>query len=102
MKSLFLLLTVVLFGTLSAQNDPSEILPSGTEYFEESAPWGGEILYVYDVSILEEIDGISFREIRYTEYNNIIVYEKGNYLVRWVRPNENAEDKREFLQIFEK
>ena len=101
MKSLFLLLAVVLFGTLSAQNDPSELLPSGTEYFEESAPWGGEILYVYDVSILEEIDGISFREIRYTEYNNIIVYEKGNYLVRWVRPNENAEDKREFLQIFE-
>jgi len=101
MKSLFLLLAVVLFGTLSAQNDPSELLPSGTEYFEESAPWGGEILYVYDVSILEEIDGISFREIRYTEYNNIIVYEKGNYLVRWVRPNEYAEDKREFLQIFE-
>ena len=102
MKSLFLLLAVVMFGTLSAQNNPSDLLPSGTEYFEESAPWGGEILYVYDVSILEEIDGISFREIRYTEYNNIIVYEKGNYLVRWVRPNEYAEDKREFLQIFEK
>tara|TARA_B100000900_G_scaffold332995_1_gene293980 strand:+ start:2585 stop:2905 length:321 start_codon:yes stop_codon:yes gene_type:complete len=106
MKSLFLLLAVLIFETLSAQNNPSDLLPSGTEYFEESAPWGGEILYVYDVSILEEIDGISFREIRFTEYSNIIVYDKGNYLVRWVRPNEYAneyaEDKREFIQIFEK
>jgi len=101
MKKLLLVLALIAFTGLSAQNNPSDLLPSGTEYFEESAPWGGEIIYVYDVSILEEIDGIEFTEIRYTEYNNIIVYEKGNYLVRWVRPNEYAEDKREFLQIFE-
>ena len=49
MKSLFLTLAVVLFGILSAQNDPSKLLPSGTEYFEEPNPWGGFMVYVYDV-----------------------------------------------------
>lgn len=102
MKSLFLLLAVVLLGTLSAQNDPSALLPSGTEYFVEPNPWGGFTVYVYDVSVLERIKGKIFREIRETEYCNITVYDKGNFLVRWVKPNEYAEDKREFLQIFEK
>ena len=102
MKSLFLPLAVVLFGTLSAQNSPVDLLPSGTEYYEDPLPWGGFMVYVYDVSILEQIEGKTFREIRETEYCNIAVYDKGNFLVRWVKPNEHAEDKREFLQIFEK
>jgi len=99
MKKLFILLALAMFGTLSAQNSPVDLLPSGTEYYEEPLPWGGKMLYVYDVSILEHIKGLEFREIRETEYCYITCYETGDFEVRWVRPNEYAPYPKEFLQI---
>ena len=56
MKKLYILLALAMFGTLSAQNSPVDLLPSGTEYYEDPLPWGGMMLYVYDVSILEQIE----------------------------------------------
>lgn len=101
MRKLFVLLALVMFGTLSAQNQPSDVLPSGTEYIEEQNPWGGVTIYVYDVTILEQIEGTTFREIRETPYAEVFVYQKDEFIINWVKTNEYAEDKREFLQIWE-
>ncbi len=102
MKKLFILLALAMFGTLSAQNSPVDLLPSGTEYYEEPWPWGGKILYVYDALILEHIEGLEFTEIRETESCYITCYETGDFVVRWVQPNENALYPKEFLQIYKK
>ena len=101
MKKLLFVLMFAAFSTLSAQNKPSDLLPSGTEYIEEPNPWGGVTLYVYDVAILEQIQGATFREIRETPYAEVFVYQKNEFIINLVKTNEYAEDKREFLQIWE-
>ena len=100
MRNLFFPIALSMFGTLSAQNTPSDLLPSGTEYFEEPNPWGGSTVYVYDITILDEIEGMAFREIRETPYAEVFVYQVNEFIINWVRTNEYAEDPREFLQIF--
>ena len=102
MKNLLALLALAMFGTLSAQNSPVDLLPSGTEYYEDPLPWGGKMLYVYDVSILEHIEGLEFTEIRETEYCYITCLENRDFEVRWVHLNEYAPNPKEFLQIFRK
>lgn len=101
MRKLLFVLMFAAFSTLSAQNKPSDLLPSGTEYFEEPNPWGGSTVYVYDITILDEIEGMAFREIRETPYAEVFVYQVNEFIINWVRTNEYAEDPREFLQIWE-
>lgn len=102
MRKILILLALSMFGTLSAQNTPSDLLPQGTEYIEEPWIFGDTHIYVYDVSVLEQIKGLTFIETRHLEYADVEVYETDRFYVRWSKTDEIAEDPREFLHIFNK
>ena len=102
MRKLLFVLMFAAFSTLSAQNKPSDLLPSGTEYVEEPWIFGGTHIYVYDVLVLEQIKGLTFIETRHLEYADVEVYETDKFYVRWSKTDEIAEDPREFLHIFKK
>ena len=99
-----ILITAMMLGCqLFAQEAPKSILdfiPTGVEYKVEIEPWGDTSIYIYDVSVLNSIDGLEFVNHRNNEMVDALVYRVDEYVIRHIRPDEDDEIQDPFLHIY--
>ena len=84
-----------------AQESPKSILdfiPSGGEYTMET-DWDTTV-YTYDVSIIENIEDLTFVEHRLNNLTDAMVYRTGGFQIRVVTPSEDDEIQEKFLAIY--
>lgn len=92
MKISIIVLALALGSQAFAQESQKSILdfiPSGGEYTMET-DWDTTV-YTYDVSIIENIEDLTFVEHRLNNLTDAMVYRTGGFQIRVVTPSEDDE-----------
>ena len=101
MKISIIVLALALGSEAFAQESRKSILdfiPSGGEYTMET-DWDTTV-YTYDVSIIENIEDLTFVEHRLNNLTDAMVYRTGGFMIRVVTPSEDDEIQEKFLAIY--